>query len=52
MECEIMQVILEEARESYEHSKVLALPSNSVEDMEQNVETISQWLKSWKSNPS
>jgi adenylate kinase len=52
MECEIMQVILEEARDSYEHSKVIALQSNTVEDMEQNVETISHWFKSWKRTPA
>jgi adenylate kinase len=52
MECEIMQVILEEARDSYEHSKVIALQSNTVEDMEQNVESISHWFKSWKRTPA
>ena len=46
MECEIMQVLLEEARESYREEIVLALPSNSVEEMEKNVEKVKEWLRS------
>ncbi|KAF8948314.1 hypothetical protein BGZ47_005616 [Haplosporangium gracile] len=37
MECEIMQVVLEEARESYEEQIVIELESNSIEQMEENV---------------
>ncbi|KAK9828514.1 hypothetical protein WJX72_000496 [[Myrmecia] bisecta] len=45
VECEIMHVIAEEARESYRAEIVQILPSNTVEDMESNVERIAQWVK-------
>ncbi|KAI9203660.1 AAA domain-containing protein [Polychytrium aggregatum] len=44
MECEIMQVVLDEARESYRPEIVVELPSNTVEDMENNVERIESWV--------
>ena len=40
VQCEIFQTILEEARDSYDHSIVHELPSNTPENFEQNVETI------------
>ncbi|KAJ2779453.1 factor activating pos9 [Coemansia javaensis] len=40
VECEIMQVVLDEARESYKADIVMELPSNTVEDMEANVDKI------------
>lgn len=48
MECEIMQVVLEEARESYEEQIVIELESNSIEQMEENVSRIKAWMESWK----
>lgn len=50
MECEIMQVILDEAKDSYDPEIVYELPSNQLEDMESNVARIESWLKSWKQN--
>ena len=47
MEAEIMQVILEEARESYAHEMVHEVPSNTIEDMENNVTRVEQWGKQW-----
>jgi adenylate kinase len=47
MECEIMQVILEEARESYDQNIVHEVQSNTIEDMESNVERVSGWYKAW-----
>ena len=44
MECEIMQVLLEEAREGYEQSIVHPMASNNVEDIERNVREICQLL--------
>lgn len=52
LECEIMQVVLESARESYENDIVYELPSNCIEDLESNVLRIKQWYESWKSNNS
>ncbi|KAL1932079.1 hypothetical protein VTP01DRAFT_9135 [Rhizomucor pusillus] len=48
IECEIMQVVLETARESYAQEIVIELPSNTVEDMESNVDRVRQWLEAWK----
>ena len=48
MEAEIMQVILDEARESYAEEIVIELPSNTIEEMESNVQRTVQWLKSWQ----
>mmetsp|Transcript_15815 Transcript_15815/g.34282 ORF Transcript_15815/g.34282 Transcript_15815/m.34282 type:complete len:175 (-) Transcript_15815:1566-2090(-) len=48
MECEIMQVVLEEARESYKHEIVHEMQSNSVEDMESNVDRMVQWINEQK----
>lgn len=48
MECEIMQVVLETARESYAPEIVVELPSNTVEDMESNVDRVKQWLQAYK----
>lgn len=47
MESEIMQVILDEARESYATEIVQELQSNSVEDMESNVQRLEAWSKQW-----
>ena len=47
MEAEIMQVILEVARESYAHEIVHEVPSNTIEDMENNVDRFTQWSKQW-----
>jgi adenylate kinase len=47
MECEIMQVILEEAREAYAPEIVHEVQSNTLEDMESNVARLDQWCKEW-----
>lgn len=44
MECEIMQVLLEEARESYKEEIVMPLASNSIEDLDHNVERLRKWI--------
>jgi adenylate kinase len=50
MEAEIMQVILEEARESYASEIVFEVSSNTVEDMEINVDRVSEWCQQWEKN--
>jgi adenylate kinase len=50
MECEIMQVVLDEARESYKEEIVVELTNNTVEEMESNAARIQQWLTSWRAN--
>ena len=47
MESEIMQVVLEEAREAYDPSIVYEVASNTVEDMESTVERVREWSKQW-----
>jgi len=47
IEAEIMQLILDEARESYADEIVVELQSNTVEDLDSNVERTLGWLRSW-----
>ncbi|KAI9173336.1 factor activating pos9 [Blastocladiella emersonii ATCC 22665] len=44
---EIMQVILEDARGSYKEDIVVELQSNTVDEMESNVEQLSSWAEEW-----
>ena len=44
-ESEIMQTVLEEARESYAAEIVVELESETVEQMEQNVARIVAWIE-------
>ncbi|KAF2811199.1 P-loop containing nucleoside triphosphate hydrolase protein [Mytilinidion resinicola] len=48
MDAEIMQVLLEEARESYEKEIVVELRSDTAEEVEGNVERIEAWITQWK----
>ena len=45
VDCEIVQVVLDEAMDSYEEEIVKQLVSNSVDDLENNVDMISSWLR-------
>lgn len=48
MDCEIMEVLLHEAREAYDEEIVVELRSEKTEDIDQNVERIEQWITNWK----
>ena len=48
MDSEIMEVLLDEARSSYDEEIVVELQSNGPEDIEANVDRIEEWLMSWK----
>ncbi|KAJ4841205.1 Adenylate kinase isoenzyme 6 [Turnera subulata] len=48
IECEIFQVLLEEAKENYPEDIVVALRSDSIEDMSRNVATLTEWLRNWQ----
>ncbi|RLN60738.1 hypothetical protein BBJ28_00021449 [Nothophytophthora sp. Chile5] len=52
VECEIMQVVLQEARESYAPEVVQELPSRTVEDMDSNIERVLTWLQHWMAQHS
>lgn len=43
-----MEVLSQEARESYDEEIVVELQSNTPEEMETNLERIEAWLKQWK----
>ena len=47
MNCEIMQVVLDEAKDSYAPEIVHALPSNTLEDMESNAQRAVDWMRQW-----
>ncbi|XP_030526795.1 adenylate kinase isoenzyme 6 homolog [Rhodamnia argentea] len=47
IECEIFQVLLEEAKESYPQDIVLALKSDTVDDIDSNVATLTEWVRQW-----
>jgi adenylate kinase len=51
-EAEIMQVVLSEARESYKEDIIMILPSDNVDQGEENIERIVQWLKAWVESQS
>ncbi|GJN40475.1 hypothetical protein PR202_gb29690 [Eleusine coracana subsp. coracana] len=48
IECEIFQVLLEEARESYKEEIVMPLRSDNVEDISRNVGTLTEWISNWR----
>ena len=47
MQCEIMQVVLDEAQESYAKEIVVELKSNTIQDMDQNVDRVVTWYNQW-----
>lgn len=47
VQSEILQVCLDEANDSYKTEVVWELKSDTVEEMEQNLEKIQQWLGEW-----
>jgi adenylate kinase len=50
MECEIMQIVAESASESYQEEIVHCVPSNTIEDMENNCERLRLWYEAWAAN--
>ncbi|KXJ93180.1 AAA domain-domain-containing protein [Microdochium bolleyi] len=48
LDSEIMEVLLQEARESYDEEIVIELQSNDTDEMESNVDRIVGWLEQWK----
>lgn len=53
LDSEIMEVLLQEARESYDEEIIVELTSNTSEEMDSNVERIEGWIKQWrKDNPT
>ncbi|KAI9683124.1 MAG: factor activating pos9 [Trizodia sp. TS-e1964] len=48
LDAEIMQVVLEEAREAFDAACVVELRSDCAEDVEANVERIEEWVRKWR----
>lgn len=48
MDSEIMQVLLDEAREAYKEEIIVELRSDSAEDVEGNLERVEQWIENWR----
>lgn len=48
IECEIFQVLLEEAKESYPEDIVSALKSDTIEDITRNIATLTDWVRNWQ----
>lgn len=48
LDSEIMDVLLQEARESYDENIVVELKSNTTDEMDSNVDRIEAWIKQWK----
>ena len=45
-----MQVVAEEAFESYDLDLILKLGSNSVKELEDNVGLVEKWIENWNLN--
>ncbi|KAK3328458.1 AAA domain-containing protein [Cercophora scortea] len=50
LDSEIMEVLLQEARDAYDEEIVVELQSNTADDMDVNVDRIEAWVKQWKEN--
>lgn len=48
LDSEIMDVLLQEARDSYDEEIVVELQSGDADELEANVERIEAWLEQWK----
>ncbi|KAF4634654.1 hypothetical protein G7Y89_g3453 [Cudoniella acicularis] len=50
LDSEIMEVLLQEARDAYDEEIVVELRSDTAEEMENNIERIESWITNWKKN--
>ncbi|KAL1208598.1 Adenylate kinase isoenzyme 6 -like protein [Cardamine amara subsp. amara] len=48
LQCEMYQVLHEEAKESYQEAIVVALQSNTIEDINRNVALLTEKITSWR----
>lgn len=47
VDAEIMQVVLDEVKEAYREEVVVELRSESIEDLESNIQRAVQWINQW-----
>lgn len=50
LDAEIMEVILDEARESYDQEIIVELQSDNTDQIDSNVDRIVEWLELWRKN--
>merc|ERR1712086_465254 len=48
VECEIMEVVAEEARESYKQEIYVEFDSNTADEMELNADKLKEWIDNWQ----
>ena len=48
MDAEIMEVLLQEARDSYDEEIVVELQSDDLDQIDENLERIQTWIENWK----
>ncbi|KAF4895339.1 Adenylate kinase isoenzyme 6-like protein HBR1 [Colletotrichum fructicola] len=52
LDSEIMEVLLQEARDAFDEEIVVELTSNTSDEMETNVSRVEEWLEQWKKDHS
>ncbi|KAF5524305.1 Adenylate kinase isoenzyme 6-like protein HBR1 [Colletotrichum aenigma] len=52
LDSEIMEVLLQEARDAFDEEIVVELTSNTSDEMETNVSRVEDWLEQWKKDHS
>lgn len=45
-----MEVLLQEARDSYDEEIIVELTSNTSDEVDSNIERIEAWIAQWKEN--
>lgn len=50
LDTEIMEVLLQEARDSYDAEIVIELTSNTSDEMDTNIDRIEAWVKQWQAD--
>lgn len=48
MDAEIMEVLLQEARDAYDEEIVVELRSEDADQVEENIERIESWITNWR----
>ncbi len=48
MDCEIMEVLVQEAREAFDEQQVVELKSETTEDMDGNLDRLEKWVEQWR----
>ena len=52
LDSEIMEVLLQEARDAYDEEIIVELRSDTVEEVDNNIERIEAWIAQWRKDNS